>query len=250
MWLKAASARRVRRLTAALALACAFWTVFGGASDAGSPFETITNKGDRASRTDPRSAIKNYYEPNLDSVDFASAAIPLQERFLYEYLQACNRAAERAPEHLPFLTTRYRKMAVTVATRYIVWFRRVEQGGLTNQLPVIRIETVVENLGSARILAGTRDDLIYDFEAIPLETAYYFNVESLKLWEGSLRLSLESIMTDQAIKARLRRDPEYAVHWKAFRTVLEQVAKGTGRSRGYAHGRLVMVEQLLSQSGL
>src|SRR5688572_24818224 len=114
MWLHAASARGVLRLTAVPALACAFWIVPAeAASRAGSPFETITNKADRASRSDPRAAIKNYYERHVDSAGFASAAIPLQERFLYEYLQASNRVAERTP----LLAERYREIAVSVAKR-------------------------------------------------------------------------------------------------------------------------------------
>jgi hypothetical protein len=184
------------------------------------------------SQGSPRVAISNCYSRFVTSEAFDRGTRAQQERFLYEFTDACLRAA-RKPNLPPEETLEFLEQGIEVAKRYVSWYKGLDNESQRNlqRTSQDRIGIIVFLLGDLHDRADKRAEMLEDFEEIADSNVAFFIPDSAKLWEKVLR-SYPDFKRERSvaeIQELLKTDDVYVVHWENFRSFVDKLAIVPGK---------------------
>ncbi|MDZ7266316.1 MAG: hypothetical protein ONB48_04440 [candidate division KSB1 bacterium] len=242
-----------RLITAALSLLTTAWAA---SQNERSLAEVLAKATQLRQEGSPRAAIRTCFQKHAEGQLFERASLALQERFLFEYIDACMHAADR----LPLREARiYLEEAITVARRYLKWCRG-PGAGLVNQwrqegsdrerIPAVTFALGIAHKRLAAQQSAQRRALLEAYEEIAALSAHFFSPRSLELWEETLRMYPAFVRVetnDRRIRERIKNDLEYRERWQAYQKFLEAF-ESVPRMRTLARNKRKMVFTLLRES--
>lgn len=218
--------------------------------------EVLTKAAQLLQEGSPRAALRTCFQKHAEGQLFERASLALQERFLFEYIDACMQAADRLPARQ---ATSYLEEAIRVARRYLKWCKG-PGAGLVNKwrkegINRDRIPAVTFALGIAhkRLAAqqpSQRRALLDAYEEASALSAHFFSPRSLELWEESLRMYPTFVRVernDRRIRERIKNDLEYRERWQAYEKFLESF-ESVPRMRALVRSKRKMVLALLRET--
>lgn len=143
----------------------------------------------------------------------------LEERLLFEYHDAAQRAAALIPDKRVF----YLQRVADVADSYIQFYRVLDPQSLQSlkKNHQDRISNVLFDLANAYEALGQKDEILNALEQYT-DDAIFFTPRIRKLWEKTLRSfpKYDHECTDAQVIKDMQQDEQIALHWKAYRDFL------------------------------
>ena len=208
-----------------------------------------------ATNESPLAAIKTCYEPYFNSpgfkAKFEQADLRVQERFYFEYADACEKAATGMSA-----SDTGQKLLRNAAKQYFnyaVWYqgltgeehKRLRQKGRDRSIPVVIY------LGNTYDKLEAWEDLLDRYEELSRSDIGVFGVEALRLWYDSLidlvRFSPFQPITPRIFNLRMQMDPSYEGRWTAFQEALYKL-NGKGEKSVKLTGVLKQLLDLVAES--
>lgn len=204
----------------------------------------------------PRAALRTCFQKHAEGQLFERASLALQERFLFEYIDACMHAADRLPARQ---AKSYLEEAITVARRYLKWCKGPgaglvdkwrKEGVDRDRIPAVTFALGIAHKRLAAQQPAQRHALLDTYEETSSLSAHFFSPRSLELWEESLRMYPTFVRmerNDRRIRERIKNDLEYRERWQAYQKFLEAF-ESVPRMRAMARSKRKVVLALLRET--
>jgi hypothetical protein len=168
-----------------------------------------------------RAAVDDCFAPYIDSDVFARADLVTQERFLFEFVDTCRKAAELASLH-----DKYHSMSIEPGKKYIRWLESLAEKQLTLPAANQRAAIIVFDIGDSMIELGHTEEFLNLYGGLAIKHPLYFAyITSIENWDKALRFDPEgrNPLSLTKVRAKIKEDDDFAADWRTFRDVLNQL---------------------------